>query len=133
MTLERRDYRQVLQPTVSEVQLRVPTAQPGLQLRLRHSAMPLQLTSQAHDDPQLTSPHDWLPVQLIAHAPRPQLRLRQLCVPLQVILHDVLPVQLTPLPQAPSREHWTSQLKPSGQITCVLQPPLSAQSIVQLF
>ena len=72
-------------------------------------------------------------MQATLQGPAPQVRLRQLWVPLQVILHDVLPVQVTPLVQALSREHWTSQLKPSGQVTCCLQPPLSAQSIVQLF
>ena len=126
-----RGYRQVLQPASSDVQ-RPPTAQPALQLRFRQSEMPLQVTSQAHDEPQVTPSHEALPVQLTAQAPSPQVMLRQLCVPLQVTLHDVLLVQLTPLLQAPSREHWTSQLKPSGQLTCCLQPPLSAQSIVQI-
>ena len=116
----------------SEVQPRVPMLQVGLHVKLRQSAMPLQLTSQAHDEPQLTSPHDALPVQATLHGPRPQLSPRQLWPPLQVILHEVAPRQLTPLLHAPSREHSTWHAKPVGQITCCLQPPFSAQSITQV-
>jgi hypothetical protein len=126
-------YGQVLQLPASEVQPRTPRLQVGLQVRLRQSAMLLQLTSHAHDEPQLTSLHDALPVQAMLHGPRPQLSPLQLWLPLQVILHDVAPRQLTPLLHAPSREHSTWQLRPVGQITCCLQPPFSAQSIVQLF
>lgn len=121
----------MLQPAASDVQPRT-SPQFCLHATLRHSAMPLQPTSHAHDEPQPTLSHDALPVHAMLHGPMPQLRLRQLCVPLQVIVHAVLPVQLTPLLHAPSREHSTLQLNPSGQVTACLQPPLSAQSIVQL-
>ena len=96
-----------------------------------HSAV-LDTVTIRQAEPQLTSPQEAVPVHAMLQGPRPQVRLRQLCVPLQVILHDVLPVQLTPFAHALSREHWTSQLKPSGQLTCCLHPPLSVQSIVQL-
>jgi hypothetical protein len=41
--------------------------------------------------------------------------------------------QVTPLLHEPAGEHAMLQLQPVGQVTCCLQPPLSMQSIVQVF
>jgi hypothetical protein len=59
--------------------------------------------------------------------------LRQVPRALQLILHDVLLRQLMPDMHAFSTEHSTLQDQPAGQLTCSLQPPLSAQSIVHVF
>jgi len=67
------------------------------------------------------------------HGPAPQVTFLQLCAPLHVIVHDLLLVQLMPLLHEPAGEHAMLQLQPVGQVTCCLQPPLSAQSIVQVF
>jgi hypothetical protein len=58
---------------------------------------------------------------------------RQLCEPLHETVHALLPTQVTPLRHAPVTEHRMLQLHPEGHATCCVQPPLSAQSIVQLF
>jgi hypothetical protein len=91
------------------------------------------VTLQAHDRPQLRSRQEVLPLQSTLHRPVPHARFLQLCVPLQVITHVLVP-QLTPLLHEPSPEHMMLQLQPVGQVTAWPHaPPLSAQSIVQLF
>jgi hypothetical protein len=95
----------VLQPFPIEVQNTggmVPMQPGGLQLTpgKKHAAAPiLQVTSQAHASPQLTSPpHAPLPVQLMLHAPVPQVtELSHEAPPLQVTLHAPVP-QVTELP-----------------------------------
>ena len=96
----------------------------------------LQVTSHAHDRPQLTFWHESLVLQLTLHGPKPQVRLRhdpvpvqpilhdpepqlmflQLCAPLHVIVHDLLFRQLTPLRHAFVVEHTMLQSQPAGHV-----------------
>jgi len=126
----------VLQPAASEVQPldagSVHSADAGLHVRPVQGEV-RQATSHAHDRPQLTVRHAPVPVQLMLHGPAPQVTFLQLCAPLHVIVHDLLLVQLMPLLHEPAGEHAMLQLQPVGQVTCCLHPPLSAQSIVQVF
>ena len=92
-----------------------------------------QATSHPHDRLQLTLRQDWVPLQSTLQAPVPQSTLRQLCWPLHMMVHDLAPAQLMPLLQALASEQAMVQLQPAGQVTCCLQPPLRAQSIVQVF
>lgn len=128
----------MLQPAVSEVQppssdVEVQSGGGGLHVTFKQSEL-WQLTSHAHDRPQLTPRHAPLPVQSTLHGPLPQLTFLQLCAPLHVTVHALLPRQLTPLLHEPLVEHATLQLQPVGHVISWLHaPPLSAQSIVQLF
>jgi hypothetical protein len=129
--------------------------QPGLQVTAAHVALSWHLTSQAHAEPQLTSPlharlpvqltlhapvpqvtwlpHDELPLQVTLHAPRPHVTVLQVWRALHAIVHDVALPQLTLLHWL-ATEHRTLQFQPAGQLTAWLQASLlSAQSIVQVF
>jgi len=80
----------VLQPAASEVQPRgtVVEVQSGvLHVRFVQSELAWQVTSHAHDRPQLTFRHDPVPAQSTLHRPVPQVRFLQLCAPLHVIVH----------------------------------------------
>lgn len=88
-----------------------------LHVRFEHSELGWQVTSHAHDRPQLTSRHDPMPVQSTLHRPGPQLRLLQLCAPLHAIVHDRLFRQLTPLRHAFVVEHRMLQSQPVGHTT----------------
>jgi hypothetical protein len=130
-------YGQLLQPFVVEIQSAggmVPR-QPGLQRTTAQSALSWHLTSHAHAWPQVTSPpHARLPLQLTLHAPAPQVTVLQVWRPLQVIVHDAAPPQLTPLLHWLLAEHRTLQFQPAGQLTARLQTSLlSEQSTVQIF
>jgi hypothetical protein len=112
----------VLQPVVAEVQppngeVEVQSGGAGLHVRPTHSEL-WQLTSHAHDRPQLTLRHEPVPVQSTLQAPLPQVTFRQLCAPLHVIVHDVLLRQLTPLRHELPVEQSMLQLQPSGHVTC---------------
>jgi hypothetical protein len=109
--------------------------QPGLQLTAAHAALSRHVTSQAHAEPQLTSPlHAALPVQLTLHAPRPHATVLQVWRALHAIVHDAALPQLTPLLHWLATEHRTLQFQPAGQVIAWLQASLSsAQSIVQVF
>ena len=126
----------MLQPAAAEVQPpnTVVEVHCGvLQVRFTQSELMWQVRSHAHDSPQLTSRHDPVPVQSTLHGPPPQLRLLQLCDPLHVIVQDLLPAQLMPPRHALVVEHAMLQFQPVGHVTCCAQPPLSAQSMTQLF
>jgi len=126
-----------LQPAVSEVQ-------PGggvvlqfgvvLQVRFWQFEPGRQVTSHAHDMPQLMSRHAKGPLQSTLHRPAPQVMFLQLCEPLQVIVHDLLPTQLMALRHEPLVEHAILQSKPAGHVIAWLHAAgLAAQSIMQLF
>ena len=130
-------YMQVLQPAVSEVQ---PSGalvlQSGVVLQVRFAQLKAepQVTSHAHEEPQLTSWHDPEPEQSTLHRPVPQVTALQLCEPLQVIVHDLLPMQLTPLRHELPVEHAMLQSQPVGHAIAWLHATgLTIQSIVQLF
>ena len=126
-------YGQVLQPAVSEVQPRSGDVQLGsVQLMVVHVAPVKQDTSHAQDAPQLTSRHDWLPLQLTLHRPDPQVIPWQLRNPVQLIAHDMVLGQVMPLRHELGVEHRTSQFHPAGQTTAWAQPPLRLQSIAQV-
>lgn len=150
-------YRQLLQPFGVEVQNAggVPM-QPGLHATAAQAALSWHFTSHAHAGPQAISPpHARLPLQLTLQAPVPQVTwlphdpgprqvtlqapgphvtVLQVWRPLQVIVHDAAPPQLTPLLHWLATEHRTLQFQPAGQLTGRLQTSLSSeQSIVQIF
>jgi hypothetical protein len=105
-----------LQLSRSDEQPRSGSSQPiAEQVTPEQVALVRQVTSQPHEDPQLTSRHDPVPLQSTRHGPRPQLIARQLPSPLHVTLHGELPAQVTPLRHALAIVHWTSQLQPDGQ------------------
>jgi hypothetical protein len=129
---------------------------PGLQVTAAHAALSRHVTSQAHAEPQLTTPlhaalpaqltlhapvpqvtwllHDPLPLQVTLHAPRPHVTVLQVWRALHAIVHDVALPQLTPLLHWLATEHRTLQFQPAGQVIAWLQAPLSSeQSIVQVF
>lgn len=101
------------------------------QLTLRHESVLLQSTLHG-PVPQVKSRHDAVPGQLTLHGPVPQLMFLQLCAPAQVMVHDLLLTQLMPLAHALATEQAMLQFQPAGHATCCLQPPLSAQSMMQL-
>jgi hypothetical protein len=124
-----------LQPGAADVQPSGACCRHAVDLQVSgpHSAVLLQLTSHAHDAPHATLRHEPAPLQSTLQGPVPQVRLRQLCEPLHVILHALLPTQLTPLRHELPVEHEMLQLQPAGQVTAALHaPPFSMQSIVQL-
>jgi hypothetical protein len=130
----RSDYRQVLQPVAVAVQPRISVHCAGddLQLTVLHVASGPQVTPHEQDSPQLTLVHEFRPLQSTLQRPRPHERLRQVPRAVQLTLQDVLLRQLMPDVQAFSTEHITLQDQPAGQVTCSLQPPLSAQSTVHV-
>jgi hypothetical protein len=93
-----------------------------------------QATSHAQDSPQLTLLHDAVPEQSTLHGPEPHVVTPwQLCVPLHVIMHDLLPVQVMPLRHELVPAHMMLQFQPVGHVTRCAQLLLSAQAITQLF
>jgi hypothetical protein len=102
---------QVLQPAASEVQPSGSVVQSGVVLQVRFAQFEpgWQVTSHAHDMPQLMSRHDVAPLQSTLHRPVPQVTFLQLCEPLQVIVHDLLFRQLMPLRHELPIEHATLQ------------------------
>jgi hypothetical protein len=109
----------VLQVLASEVQppnVDDETHCGALQVRFAHSELAWQVTSHAHDRPQLTSRHDPLPEQATLHGPPPQLMVLQLSEPLHVIVHALLPRQLMPLRHELALEHMMLQLQPAGHV-----------------
>jgi hypothetical protein len=124
---------QVVQPAPVDTQPRSGPVQPGVHARLSHADTAAQLTSHAHDESHATSRHEPLPVQPTLHRPVPQRMPWQLRDPLQLTVHDAPSGHDTPLRHEPDVEHSTLQLQPAGQAIIPAQPPLSAQSIVQVF
>jgi hypothetical protein len=105
---------------------------PRLQPTAGHDPRPVHATLQV-PVPHLAPSHELSPLQVTVQVPVvAQVRLRQLRRPLQVMLQEVLPPQLT-LRHELSSEQLTLQLQPRGQATGSLQfaVPLS-HSIVQL-
>ena len=110
-----------MQPVASEVQpLAAGSVQSGddsLHVRPTQGEV-RQATSHAHDMPQVTLRHAPMPVQAMLHGPAPQVRFRQLCAPLHMIVHDWLLTQVTPLRHELPGEHKTLQVQPTGHVTC---------------
>jgi len=127
----------VLQLALSEVQPRNGTVvlQAGaLHVRVVQSEPVRQATSHAQDRPQLTLLHDGAPEQSTLHGPEPHVVTPwQLCAPLHVIVHDLLPAQLMPLRHDRVPAHMMLQFQPAGHVTCCWQLLVSAQAITQLF
>jgi len=124
-----------LQTRFAQVPSRQVTSQPHDRPQRRlplHESMPLQLTLQAPVPHRTSSPHEPVPLQLRLQAPVPHVTVLQLCLPLHMIVHEVLPVQLTPLLHEFCVPHITLQLQPNGQLTGPEQPPLTPQSMMQL-
>jgi hypothetical protein len=100
---------------------------------LLHVATLPQPTSHAHDGPQTMSRHEPPPAQSTLQRPAPQVTPWQLRNPVQLMVHGWSSGQTTPLRHAFCVEHSTLQLQPSGHATFAAQPPLTAQSMVQVF
>lgn len=127
----------MLQPCASEVHppngdSEVQSA--DVQLSAAQDETNWQVTSHAHDGPQLTSLQESRPEQSTLHGPAPHTTVSQLCLPAQVIVHALAFVQMIPLRHAFGVEQAISQLQPVGQVTRWAQALAStAQSIVHVF
>jgi hypothetical protein len=94
----------------------------------------VQVTSHAHDWPQLTPRHEFCPVQLTLHLPMAQVTPRHELLPEHCTSHVNAPWgQMTPLRHEFVVLQRTSQLKPAGQVTTTLvQTAPAAQSMMHL-
>jgi hypothetical protein len=134
--LRRAAHGQVLQPGASELQ--PPNGVVESQLA-GHVVLAEQVvveagwhvTSHAHDWSQVTPLHALLPAQSTLQAALPHVMLRQLRVPLHVILHALLLVQLMAAHESVA-EQVMLQLHPVGQASACLQLPDCEQSMLQV-